>query len=332
MWTRRCAVFLLTLILLLTPLQVYALTSYPAYDEQVAAAKLMIQCMDAIKEYRLRLGYPIDPNVDPNATGLIGDQFTLLTTSYVDLETKRTSTNPDFAALIVRYFTEAGLRAGDVVAVGVSGSYPALAIATLCAIRTLELEPIIIISLGSSTYGATLPKLAMSDMLIYLREVGLLPYPLAGISLGGGHDRGLGVLIEDDPSLLIAAAQRSGAPQIREETLTKSIARRMAIYSQEAGTKPIKCFVNVGAAGANTGYSLASSRFPNGLVTTAPQLETNAEDGLIIQYSAQGIPVIHLLNVRGLCAETGILFDPVPLPVIGQSPIYLQCSLGYSTP
>ena len=50
---------------------------------------------------------------DINRTGLIGPEWTPLTTSQGILEAKRTSLDPNFAALLVRYFKEAGLEAGD---------------------------------------------------------------------------------------------------------------------------------------------------------------------------------------------------------------------------
>ena len=55
-----------------------------------------------------------------------------------------------FAALLVRYFEEAGLEKGDTVAVGTSGSFPGLFIATLCAATEMELDTKVIASFGSS--------------------------------------------------------------------------------------------------------------------------------------------------------------------------------------
>ncbi len=108
-----------------------------------------------------------------NGTGIIGDEFTPLTTSLGDVEAKRTSTNPAFAALLVKFFHDAGLKRGDVVAVGASGSFPALLLATLSTSRVLGLEPIVIYSIGASMYATpTSLEFTFVDMLSGLRAEG----------------------------------------------------------------------------------------------------------------------------------------------------------------
>ena len=43
-----------------------------------------------------------------------------------------------------------------------------------------------------------------------------------------------------------------------------------------------------------------------------------------------GVPTIHFLNIKQLCAETGIPFDPVAEPAVGASGVYY--SRRYSRP
>jgi len=93
-----------------------------------------------------------------------------------NLEAKRTSTNPAFAALLVKYFKEANLKKGDVIAIGASGSFPTLIVAVLSAARVLELEPLIIYSVGSSEYGANLPEFTFVEMLDSLNKK--MSYPI----------------------------------------------------------------------------------------------------------------------------------------------------------
>lgn len=319
---RASVVAVFVAVLTLTSVRVVALAApssaaaveAPGTDVQLRAAGLMRECLVAVRNLRLSLGYAMDPDLDPNQTGIIGDEFTALTTSVADLKAKRTTADPAFAAALVRYFRRAGVSTGDVVAVGASGSYPGLVIATLCAVRALGLEPIIIVALGSSTYGANLPELAMTDMLVHLRREDLLPYELAAVSLGGANDAGRGVLFDGDDCALRAAALRSKATMIDEPTLASSIQRRLEIYARGARGRPIRCFVNVGAAGANYGYTAASGKVPDGLVTGLPVLPAEPDAGLIFTFLARGVPVIHLLNVRQLAAENNLPFDPIPLP------------------
>lgn len=300
----------------------------PYHDAQVEAANLMMRCTAAIREYRLSLGIPIDRDLDPNETGLIGGEFTEITTTAGNLEAKRTATNPAFAALMVKFFKEAGLEPGDVVAVGASGSFPSLILATLSAARVLGLRPITIYSIGASTYGATLPNLTFVDMLARLNEEGLIPYKLAAVSLGGDKDAGEGTLFGEGKRVMEEIAARAGVPLIREDTVSGSVRRRLEVYRKLAAGEPIRCFVNIGGATPNYGNTLTSLDFPNGLVVHPPVMSQAPDRGLIFEFAAAGVPVINLLDVRGLALKNGLPIDPVPLPPIGTGRVYE--TTGYS--
>ncbi|HPH45343.1 MAG TPA: poly-gamma-glutamate system protein, partial [Candidatus Aminicenantes bacterium] len=106
----------------------------PGTDEEARrAAALMARAVAALRERRESSGPPIDPLSDINRTGLIGREDTSITTSPGRLEAKRTTANPLVAGALVRMFREAGAGRGDVAAVGASGSFPGLILATLCA-------------------------------------------------------------------------------------------------------------------------------------------------------------------------------------------------------
>jgi hypothetical protein len=55
--------------------------------------------------------------VDPWGTGLIGLEWSVVTTTLGDLEAKRTSCDPRWAVRVLRWFKEAGLAQGDRVAI-----------------------------------------------------------------------------------------------------------------------------------------------------------------------------------------------------------------------
>lgn len=287
----------------------------------------MARSLESIMRLRQSKNIPIDPTLDPNRTGIIGEEFTPLTTSVGEADAKRTTANPAFAAVMVNYFRRARLQRGDVVAVGASGSFPALLLATLCAAHVLDLEPIVIYSIGSSMFGANIPGFTFVDMLARLREDGLLPYRLAAVSPGGNGDAGTGVVFEEEGGGLQAETRRSGLPEVGGMSLADSIGRRLRIYADAAGARPIRCFVNIGGASANFGDTAASLVLKNGLVppglTNLPQSPTR---GLAFDFAARGVPVVHLLHVRGLARENGLPFDPVPLPPIGEGDVYREQS------
>ena len=118
-------------------------------------------------------GVPIDAVVDVNRTGLIGLGSSPITTSLGNLEAKRTTTNPDFAALVVMLLDQAGVRRGDAVAVGASGSFPALTVAALCAAESLGARALVIGSLGASEWGANDPRFDWLSLTRCLSRSGL---------------------------------------------------------------------------------------------------------------------------------------------------------------
>jgi poly-gamma-glutamate system protein len=295
----------------------------PYYEEQVKAAELMIGAIVSLRDLRLEQGIPISRQLDPNETGLIGEELTDLTTTIGYLDAKRTATNPDFAALMVRYFKEAGLQQGDYVAVGGSGSFPPLILATLCATQVLELNPIIIYSIGSSMYGANIQGFTFVDMLTHLKERGVLPYSITAISMGGDFDRAGGFFAED-LSLMMEIMETSGAEIIYEEDLGTSIIKRMEIYDKASNGNGISCFVNVGGASANFGNTALSLNIAPGLILDFTLKSDDPERGLLFEYGDRGVPVVHLLNIRGLAASTGLPIDPVPLPQPGTSSVYSE--------
>jgi len=296
------------------------LSSY--YSEQLKAAKLMESSLKIIKEERLKRGISIDLELDPNQTGIIGGEYTRLTTTLGNLIAKRTSTNPAFAALIVKYFKEAHLKKGDILAIGSSGSFPALTLATLCAAKALDLEPLLIYSIGSSEYGATLPEYTFVQMLEILNNANILPYHLLAISMGGYLDQAEGMFYPDSKQTIQKIAQASGAYFINIENMEENIMKRMTIYKKEAGDQAIKAFINIGGATSNYGNTTASITYPNGLVINGPNIPDHPERGLIFEYQKLGIPVIHLLNIRDLAVKNGLPIDPVPLPKIGKGGVY----------
>lgn len=290
--------------------------------EQMEASRIMFSALRTVREERLARNIDIDYRLDPNGTGIIGEEFTELTTTLGHIKDKRSSANPDFAALMVKYFKQAGLKRNDVVCIGASGSFPALTLATLCAAEALGLKPLVIYSVGASMYGANLPEFTFLDMLKAISDKNILPFSIIAVSLGGHGDSAEGMFFPDSRERMLKIVHNSGLPFIAEKDISRSIKKRLAIYSEQAGSSPIKCFVNIGGASANFGDSEDSVAFPNGLVTKEPKLPPGPREGLVFHFIQSGVPVIHLLNVRGLSSANGIPYDPVPFPKPGTSGLF----------
>jgi poly-gamma-glutamate system protein len=282
------------------------------------ASRLMAGATAAIRDCRLQKGIPIDPKADPNRTGLIGLPTSSITTSLGILEAKRTTTNPAFAGLLVRLLHRAGVRPGDAVAVGASSSFPALILAVLAACRAMNVEPLVISSLGSSEWGANIPEFNWLDMMDCLNATGSLTVHLLAFSIGGDEDRG-NDMSPDGRALLLREAVARHLSLLEEPDLAATVAARMRLYDQSAGGKRIKAFINVGGSWVNLGTDSKVLGVKPGLNMKGGPAEIAffpppERSGMIFAMARRGIPVIHLLFIRGLCRDYGFPWDPQPLP------------------
>ncbi|MGD2121461.1 MAG: poly-gamma-glutamate system protein [Gemmatimonadota bacterium] len=299
--------------------------------DMVRAAEAMNRALASVAEECRDRGIAIDPLLDPNGTCLIGPEQSQLFTSLGQLEAKRTATNPDMAGLMVHLLSQAGVGEGDRVAVGASGSFPGLLLATLVAVEAMGAQPTTILSLGASSFGATRPDFHLGDIHGLLEERGFVTDPPVAVSLGGGGDIGR----DFDPGFReellrdLRAEMDSGPVLLYAPDLRENVGRRMDLYTNPAA------FVNIGGAEANLGTSPEILRVPPGLAVgpgsresessgeaaALPELPRNDRRGVLFEMASRGVPVIHLLYLRGLALRYGLPWDPLPLPEPGSTPM-----------
>jgi poly-gamma-glutamate system protein len=291
-----------------------AASTGPADPEAAQAAALMARSIDILREQRDFAGPPIDARFDLNRTGLIGIEDSPITTSLGRLEAKRTTTNPNFAGAVVRMLREAGLKRGDVVAVGASSSFPGLILATLAAAEAFGVQPLLVSSLGASNWGANHPDWTWLEMSDCLREKGLLAVTPVAFSIGGDGDSGLD-MDAAGRELLERKIKDSGRPFLHESGLFDNVRARIAVLDRGGGGKAIKAFINVGGSWADMGTDGEVLKLRPGFNPASEVFVPAVERrGLIQEMARRGIPVIHLLYVKGLCDRYGLPWDPVPLP------------------
>ena len=295
-------------------------------DDMIRAAKLMSEATEALRRCRETSGRAFDRRTDPNATGLIGLETSPITTSLGNLEAKRTTTNPNFAGLLVRLLDEARAKRGDAVAIGASSSFPALILASLCATEAMNLEPLLVCSLGASQWGANNPDFYWLDIQECLRQAGLLDTEPLALSLGGEADSGRDMSPEGR-DFLIGEARRSGFPVLEETDLLSNVKERLRLYEMAAGERGVKAFINIGGSFANLGTDSEILKIKPGLAVfrDVPPPERR---GVVFEMASRGIPVIHLLYVKGLSARYGLPWDPSPLPKPGEGEIYKTKALA----
>lgn len=301
----------LTVVLMILELNSKTRVKTPFHDEKVTAAELTARCFQTIRLATTTDNIPIDRINDPNETGLIGLQYSPITTERGDLSAKLTSTNPNFAALIVDYLRAARVRPGDTVAVSFTGSFPALNIAVLSALKVMDIQPIIITSVGSSMWGANRPALTYLDMERVLIEHNLLPFKTYAASVGGEDDIGRGLSPEGRQSI-IDAITRNGVQALNSKSIEDAINQRILLYSHG-----IKAFINVG--GAVTAL-LATDAAPGFI----PPRQVKNGRGLVAEFSRAGIPVINLSDIVNLANEHDLPIAPIPMPDVGTGKLYFE--------
>mgnify|MGYP001027838874 FL=1 len=292
----------------------------PAQDflQKEEASRQAEACYQAICQEKLDRGLSMDPGADINKTGMIGLDYSYITTTVGNLEAKRTSTNPNMAAVVVDMLQELKLQPGDKVAVNCSGSFPALNIAVMCAVGEMELDPFLITSFGSSTHGANDPEFTYLDMEHLLVSKGLLTHKSDLFSIGGMEDVGK-EMPQDVIDTIVARIKSYGYTQFYDDDLIHNVLARYDIYRSQGD---VKCFINVGGNDASFGDSSVMVHTDGGILTQLSEKDNST--GLVQLFLKDGTPVIHLLNIKTLAADYGLPIDPVPIPSVGQGGVYYE--------
>jgi poly-gamma-glutamate system protein len=268
------------------------------------ASALASEWFDIISRIKKEKGLLSPESENLKYPGLIGLEYSEITTTLGSLDAKYTANNPEFAALTVKFLSNAGIDSTSTVGVISSGSFPSLVISTLAAIQTLGAKVILISSLGASSYGANDPNATWIDMEKWLRENGGLKYRSSIVTLGAENDNGLG-LQDDGIVILEQAALRCGVTLFRPETYVQSLNTKLDLLTKGK----IKLLINIGGNQVAIGKCPHGSAISNGF---HKKLNTchDSDRGLIFRLSEKGTPVLHYLNIKSLAAEYGLPIAP----------------------
>jgi hypothetical protein len=342
----------------------------PYFAEKTAAAKLAQDAFAVIKAARLEVGPPIDRFVDPSESGLIGLPMSPATSVWGEAAAKQTSVNPNFAAVMVDMLKEAGVEEGDVVAIGVSGSFPALNICTYAACETLKCKAIVISGASASQWGANVPALLWPDMERLLRrrgirepilnedgepkldadgkptyrEQGLFSIKSVACSIGGNQDRGEG-LNEEGLKLVMASIQRNGLTPFRADAPPISaegdvVANKQADFTANVDER-MRLYQEAAEgqpikAYINVGGGTVSVGKSVGKamfkpgVNRRPPRHVREIDGVMPRFINQNVPVIHVVHVNTLAYNYSLPLEPATAPPLGEGGVFY--GIDYSKP
>lgn len=268
---------------------IIGLSNGPDFAHQKSAAERMDRSIKLIsQQYQTLVNegkVSWNEKLDPKKTGLIGPETSPIVTSRAVLAEKQRAINPNLAAVYVKWLKEAKLESGDYVAVGLTGSSPAVNIALYSAMKELELNPVIITALSSSRYGACNINYTWLDMeKAMLSETGFQTYVA---SRGGNRDIGAGMNNEGKQILGDIIAQNN-------LKLIEGHSARITMYEKALPKdKKYKAFINIGGSVGNVGSVVTAGLINEGVNKKLPELEAK---GVLGYFADKKVPIIHFFR------------------------------------
>ena len=313
----------------------------PYYAEKMLAARKAQEAFEVIAQASEKRGIQLRLKTDPAGSRLIGEVLSPITSGSGGLVSKQTSVNPNFAAIIVEWLKEARIKPGDVVAVGVSGSFPAINAAVYAAIHELGAEPVIITSTAASQWGANDPGFTWLDMEAVLRKNEVFPYKSVAASLGGVGDDAIGLsargrrmleraIERNEVPSLAALDDEAGVPTNEAEqtgvglTLVdeSKVRERMNVFYDAAGERPIRAYINVGGGTVSVGTAVGKKKFSPGLNVRLPKGIEDMPPSILGAFLEAGVPGIHLTSMVNIATDYGLEIAPRTTPEVGMGGVF----------
>jgi len=309
------------------------------YDKQIEASNLSKECLNKISLYNENRGMELNEADTYNSYLLGTNKYNLITTTTGSVSSKRTSLNPNYAALFIKMFSEAGIKEGDEVAICISSSFPGLNISCLCACQVMNLKTCVMSSIGSSQLGANDPEFVFPEWVDYLYNLGLLNKRVDYVSYGGEYDTSEGFFDNSkresekekpDSEAIIDIKNRlviSGHNFIEIEDFKENIETRMSLINNKL--KNLKLFINIGGSVIGLGKDESSKYLYRGVIKPnylkSSKTYNTEYSGLMERYLVKGVTAISMLNMKGICTDYNMVYDPVAIQdVTGKEDIYFD--------
>ena len=316
------------------------------YELKITSAEKMENALNVLKKYGRN--YPFLSR-DPFDTRLVflNTETSPLLTDIGKYEAKSTVLKPNFSALIIDQFSKSGLNKGDTIAVSMTGSMPGANIAVLMACEAMELEYILISSLGASSWGATDMNLSWPKMEKILYDNNLISKVSDKFTYGGGADylkRGTryrkiyggdnkrvsidSLMISlypnktmDDLFILHGLSNNEVLNDSTGTILKTSINQRISFYEKSCPDGSLSCFdayVNVGGGVASFGYKGKNKLKDNfGYVKASDVLDVlpsfQKRNSVMAKFAESNIPLINITEIEKLIKGTDIGYFNSPI-------------------
>ena len=324
---KTSTLFILSIIALLcfiVAINTRTISVSPSYDIKVRAAELMQKAMSTLKNNRMEKSIFVDIENDPNETGLVGTAYSQITTDEGDLDSKLTTLDPNFSAIVVDLLFQMNLAKGDTVAVLLTGSMPGANMAVLTACKAMDIYPVTISSLGASQWGANQVDFTWLDMEKILYAEGFISAHSISASIGGRNDMGR-LLSPAGRKIITDNIDFHGIPLINKGSLSKNIEHRMKLFSSVRKIGKYDGFINVGGGVASLGTSFNLKLLPPGIISRENIVSIKRPggiEGVLAKFVSEDVLALHILNIRPLVESFKMPFAPIPVSPVGIGSLY----------
>ena len=286
----------------------------PADDikEKSSATEVMHEYLQVIKEIP---GNNNNNEIDLYNSGLIGEAFSPITSIFESednqfLNSKIACTHPNFSALIVNLFDEAELNSGDTVAVHLTGSLPGANIAFLSACEALDVTPVILSSLSSSSWGLNKPSMTWLDIESYLYNNKFTDFKSMAVSIGGEGDTGEN-LNDEGIEILEENIIANESILINEKNLESNINKKLRIYSNYMPIENYSAFINIGGNPSSIGPGAGKDTMKVGVVFPLEIMDIVDEHNSFVgsiahKFLNNEVVFINIKNINILASQVGL--------------------------
>ena len=276
-------------------------------DEKLKSTSIMSSCFDTL------LDVSSGNNEDMYNTGLVGvsssDITTIFDTGEKSMKNSKIScTHPNFAAFIVEKFQEIQLNAGDKVAISMTGSLPGANLAVISACEAMGLEPVIISSLGSSSWGANRTDLSWLEIESLLFNSKKINYKSVASSIGGENDLGDN-LSDKGIEIIESVIAESDVEFVNEASLQDNIKKKIEIFKKNNKNFDYSAYVNIGGGSASVGYGDGKDSLKAGIIYPIEKniIKYDGFNNSIAKYFLdKGVPFVNVKNINLLAKSVGL--------------------------
>jgi poly-gamma-glutamate system protein len=310
-WLSIVAVALVTIAMVATASRPTLIDQVPADIAARArsAEASMKRAAAVIQDARRAEGIASEAADGGPMSSLIGAEMTPITTTLGNLEAKRIATSAARARALALRLHQAGLRRGDVVAAGLSGSFPGLDLALVVACESLDLDLIAVSSVTASSWGANQPGFTWPEIEARLINARVIRRATIAVTVGGAGDRALDLDVDgrrEAERIANAVSRRLAVPLLAPANFDEAVTGRLDAYRRASAGRPIQLYANVGGTEASLGRSAAVLRLRNGFLPGVP-FDFSRDRGVMARFAERGVGVLTLLNVRDLALRWNIL-------------------------